>query len=302
MTGRSTTATAALAAAVAAAAAIASAVGVVGRGDRVVETVTSVRGETYDMLTSGVYAYNAERVVAEGVGWDLFTLLVAVPVTLVGAWLMWRGSFWARLVVAGMLGYFLYQYLEYSVTWAFGPLFPLFVGIYAASLVGLGAVAVDLAHVGVADRFDEAYPRRAWPALIGAMSLLLTVMWLGRIARGLTDGVDGLLFGVTTMTVTALDLGLVVPISVALAILTWRRSAVGTAAAAAYSVTFVAMSAAITSMLLSAWVVEGVAEIVPIGIFGAAIGLGLWLAFRIRRSVIGGPAPRTERVATPAPA
>jgi hypothetical protein len=92
MTSRSTTATAALAAGVAAAAAVASAVGVIGRGDRAVETVTSVRGETYDMLTSGVYAYNAERVVAEGVGWDLFTLLVAVPVTLAAAWLISTSS------------------------------------------------------------------------------------------------------------------------------------------------------------------------------------------------------------------
>jgi hypothetical protein len=302
MTRDSTAATVALAVAVSVSAAIASAIGVLGRGDGAIETVTSVRGETYDMLTSGVYAYNAERVVAEGVGWDLFTLLVAVPVTLVAAWLMWRGSFGGRLVVAGMFGYFLYQYLEYSVTWAFGPLFPLWIGIYAASLVGLGGISIDLARVGITDRFDRGYPRRAWPALMGAMSLLLTLMWLGRIAKGLTDGVDGLLFGMTTMTVTALDLGLVVPISVALAVLTWRRSAVGTAVAAAYVVTFVAMSAAITSMLLSAWAVERVAEAVPIGIFGSAIVLGLWLAFRIRRSIVGGPVRRTGAIPTPTPA
>ena len=40
-------------------------------------------------------------------------------------------------VAAGLFGYFVYQYLEYSVTWAFGPLFPLFIAIYAASLAGI---------------------------------------------------------------------------------------------------------------------------------------------------------------------
>ena len=41
--------------------------------DGALATVTSARGETYDVATTGVYANNAMQLVAEGVGWDVFT-------------------------------------------------------------------------------------------------------------------------------------------------------------------------------------------------------------------------------------
>ena len=90
---------------------------------RHVRMVINEREVPYEMATSGVYAFNAQRVVAEGIGWDIFTLVVAVPVVVRAFW--WPAD---RLVVAcsrpGLLGYF-YQYLAYAVTWAFGPLFHL---------------------------------------------------------------------------------------------------------------------------------------------------------------------------------
>ena len=122
-------------------AAIASALGVILRGDGGWQTVTSARGGTYQMVTNGIYAWNAQRVVAEGIGWDLVTLVLAVPALL--ATLPWlaKGSFRARLFAAGVLGYLFYQYLEYSVTWALGPLFLLYVVIYAASIGGITWIA-----------------------------------------------------------------------------------------------------------------------------------------------------------------
>ena len=44
-------------------------------------------------------------------------------------WWVLRGSFRGRLLALGLLGYLLYQYLEYSLTWAFGPLFLLHIVI-----------------------------------------------------------------------------------------------------------------------------------------------------------------------------
>ena len=82
-----------------------------------------------------------------------------------------------------MLGYFAYMYLEYAVTWAFGPLFPLFVAIYAASLVGLVWIGALLAKEGLIDRFDTRFPRRRWAALSLGMAFLLMVLWAERIVR-----------------------------------------------------------------------------------------------------------------------
>jgi hypothetical protein len=301
MRTRTGTAIAALAAAIAAMAGIASAIGVFARGTGTYQTVTSVRGETYDMATSGIYMYNAQRVVAEGVGWDVFTLFAAVPAMVLAAVLVARGSFRGRLVAAGMFGYFLYQYLGYSVTWAFGPLFLLFVAVYAASLVGIGLVAADLA-ASSAGRFGSGFPRRAWPLLLVAMSLLLTVMWVGRVFGALTDGIDGVLLGETTMTVQALDLGLVVPVSIAIAVMTWRGHEPAMVAGAAFTVTFVALAAAITSMLVSAWFVDGVVEVGPIAIFALAAAAGAWQSVRIFRSIAPTVARPPIRASSTAPA
>ena len=274
---------AALTGAIALAAGIAAAAGVFLRGVDATLIVTSARGETYEMATEGVYAFNAMRLVAEGVGWDVFTLAVAVPALLVASVWVARGSFRGRLVAAGLLGYFAYMYLEYAVTWAFGPLFPLFIAIYAASLVDMVWIGADLAwrvwRIGSTRRF----PRRSWAALSLGMAFLLTVLWVGRIVEGLIGPVT--LHGETTMTVQALDLGLIVPLAVGTAILGLRRHPAGMAAATAFAVTFVAMCAAIGSMLVSAWLVTGVLELPPIVIFALAAGAGLVIGLRMYASV-----------------
>jgi hypothetical protein len=221
------------------------------------------------MATSGVYAYNAQRVVAEGVGWDVVTLFLAVPALLLAAPLVARGSFRGRLFAVGLLGYFLYQYLEYAVTWALGPLFLLFVAIYATSLVGIAWIGWSLVKEHPATMFAERFPRRGWAALNLAMSSLLTLLWLQRIALA-TRGEPGLLLGETTLTVQALDLGLLVPTSVLIAILVLRRTEIGYALAASFGVTFATMTAAIAAMLVSAAVIEGTVEMVPLAIFALA--------------------------------
>lgn len=57
--------------------AAASAIGILYRGNGVSMEVTSPRGEQYSMVTEGIYRFNSERMVAEGVGWDIFTLFLA---------------------------------------------------------------------------------------------------------------------------------------------------------------------------------------------------------------------------------
>jgi hypothetical protein len=286
---------AALAGAVALLAGVAAALGVFARGDGSFVTVTSARGEVYEMATTGVYANNALQLVAEGVGWDVFTLAVAAPALLLAAVGVWRGSSRAAIVAAGLLGYVLYNHLEYAVTWGFGPLFPLFITLFAASVAGLIGFGALLAAEGIGHRFSDRFPRRSWAALSIGMSVLLTVMWASRIAEAL--GADGApqLHGETTMTVQAIDLGLMVPISLVVAVAALRRHPAGMAAAAAFSVTFVTMSAAIAAMMISSWIVTGVPAVEPIVIFGVATVLGIAVSFRMLRSLVAARARSPAR-------
>lgn len=292
--GRSPTAwLALLCGAIASFAGVVAAIGVLDRGDGSTVVATSERGVTFEMATTGIYANNSQRVVAEGIGWDLFTLLVVVPALFVGAWLLARGSFRGMLFTLGVLGYLLYQYLEYAVTWAFGPLFLAFLVLYGASLIAIIGVIGLIAREGVAGRFSEDFPRRGWVALTGTMCLFLTVMWLGRIRVALDGDLAAAgLTTETTLTVQALDLGLVVPVLLLSAALAWQRSPVGYALATSLSVMYAGMAGAIAGMLLSAAVVEGTVEVVPIAIFGVAGVLAVGVALRAFQAVIPGSVSR----------
>ena len=275
-------------------AAFAAGLGVFARGDGSYTPVTSVRGVSYAMATDGVYAFNAQRVVSEGVGWDVVTLFVFVPLMLVAAGFVARGSVRGRLFALGLFGYLFYQYLEYAMTWAFGPLFPLFILIFGASLIGLVWFGSSVARHGIADCFRDDFPARPFAVATTLMAVLLTIMWTARIAAGLGGDLAAAgLQGETTLVVQALDLGLVVPTALLIAVLAWRRTAVGRVLASVYVVTSIAMSAAILAMLISAGLVEATFELPPILIFGAYLVVTLVLAVRMYRL------PRTETYREP---
>jgi len=284
---------AALCAIVAGLAGIAAALGVFARGDGAFQTVTSVRGVTYEMATSGVYAYNSQRVVAEGVGWDVFTLFVAVPAMLVALPFVARGSFRGRLFAIGLLGYFFYQYIEYSVTWAFGPLFLLFIAIYAASIAGIAWLGVLLARTDIDRHADGRFPGRAFAVVSATLAVLLSMSWFQRIALGLGGDLEAAgLRGETTMVVQALDLGLVVPATLFVAAMAWRRTPAGQVLAAVFAVTAVAMATAIVAMLISAGMVEGAFELPPLVIFGGFVATIGYLGFQTYQMLGRGERPQ----------
>lgn len=259
---------------------LASGLGVFARGDGEVRAATSIRGEPFSYATTGVYAFNAERVVAEGVGWDWFTLVIAAPALLAAVPWVARGSLRGRLFALGLLGYAAYQYLMYAMTWSFGPLFPLFIALYAASLVGVVRIVATIDRAAVVAALGERFPRRGMAALCGLMTLVLVGMWTRRIALGLTDEPPQL-FGMTTMVIPALDLGIVVPLCLWTGVTAWRRQPVGYLLSAVLVVKGFAMAVAIVAMLLSAWAASGTPEVPALIVFGLFAAALAWLGLRI---------------------
>ncbi|HBY98967.1 MAG TPA: hypothetical protein DEP84_34310 [Chloroflexi bacterium] len=261
-----------------------------------------MRGEHYEMATTGVYAYNALRVVAEGIGWDIFTLLFAVPALLMALPSLAKGSLRGRLFALGILGYLFYQYLMYAMTWAFGPLLLFFVVIYALSLAAIVGIVSTIPLTGLAERFSERFPRRGMALLCFLLATLLLFMWLSLILSASRGEIQGVLHGQTTFVVQALDLGLIVPLALFTGVTVWRGSAIGYLLGSTLVVKAFAMAAAICAMLLSAWAFEGTLEIVPFVVFATAAGVTVWLGIRMYRSVLPAPpgAPmRSSRISSP---
>ena len=259
----------------------ASAAGVFLRGSGETGQAVSVRGESYSYAADGIYKWNAERVVAEGVGWDIVTLFLAVPALVVASAFVARGSVRGRLFAVGLLAYFFYQYIEYATYWAFGPLFLAFIAIFAASMSGIAWIVSSLDVAGMAARFSDRFPRRSMAGLCFVMSFALVfVMWLPLILKSMRGDIQGVLLGQTTLVVQAYDLGLIGPLGVFTGAAILRNRSVGDLLATVLVVNAPAVARAIAAMLLSAWAVEGRLEIVPFAFFAGAALFSAWVLVR----------------------
>lgn len=271
-------------------AAIASGAGIFLRGEPVTREAVSIRGERYEYRDSGVYRYTAERVIAEGIGWDLVTLGLAVP-----AFFLILARFWIltgknrldiriHLILLGSLFYFLYQYLEYAMFWALGPLFPLHVFLFSASLFTIIALLKKVQIDQLPAQFDSSFPFKGIAFLSGFVGGVLILMWVPFVMEALQGKTEGKLYGSTTLVVQALDLGLIVPLVLWTTYATWKKQAVGYLLSFIVGVKGVLMGAALCAMLLNVWGTTGKIEVVPLVLFGAVMLVSGYLLVRIYRS------------------
>ncbi|HEX37376.1 MAG TPA: hypothetical protein ENG70_00715 [Candidatus Cloacimonetes bacterium] len=247
---------------------MASVLGIISGSKTDYRIVTSVRGEKYKMIASGLYKYNSQRMVAEGIGWDYFTLIFALPMLLLLLPRIYKNSLRAKLFAVGLLAYVFYQYFMYALGWAFGPLFPLFILIYSFSLICVIWIISTIDITELSQKINDSFPRKSIAFLCFFVAVLIFFMWLKRIAVGLQgDLQEGILLGQTTMVIQALDLGLIVPFAVFTGIFIIRRKEIGYLLSPVLLVKAIAMSGAIMAMLISAWIAEGGLDITPFVLF-----------------------------------
>ena len=294
---------AALCALVAGMAAVASAAGVFLRGGlETVEFVTA-RGERVDVLVDGVYRYNGLDIAAEGVGWDFVTLFLVVPALVLLLPALAHGSLRAAFGVTGILAYLLYQYFEYAVALAYGPLFLLYVATFALSLSGIVLILGRVRYTELAARFGAGFPRRGIIGLGLWMAGLLLLLWLPLIGRTLGGTIqDGDLDGGTTLVVQAFDLGLLVPLGLFMAVAVQRRLVAGYVLAAAVVVKAVAMPIAIGAMLVFEAFAGEPFQVVPLVIFGGTAAVSALIGIRLFRSITPDATPSLVVAPSPHPA
>lgn len=273
---------------VAALAGVASAAGVFLRGDLATTEFMTVRGELVEVVTDGVYRFNAEGIVAEGVGWDIVTLLVVVPAMAIALVLMWRGSLRAVLVTAGLLAYFCYQSLEYAVFWAYGPLYPVYVATLASSVSALGLLVYGLDLDTLRKRVSPAFPRRSIVGYSIAVVVILCGLWLPVILSTLGGEAGDELQGASTLVVPALDLGLLVPLAIFTGLAVYQRLSVGYLLGMIILVKGGSMALAITAMLGVEWLVTDELLLPPLLIFSAVAAISLVVSAGALGSIAAG--------------
>lgn len=281
--------------------AAAAGAGLLFRGDLATRPFTTVRGDVVEVVTDGIYRSNGLAFVAEGIGWDLVTLVAVVPALLLAVPGLSRGSTRAILLTAGLLAYTLYQYAEYAMALAYGPAFLLHVTIagLSASLLAILVAGLDLGALATTgDR--GRFPRRAMALFSGFLAILLLGMWGPLVLR--TAALDRVpeLAGGTTLVVQAFDLGFLVPLAILTAAAVWRRLPIGYVLATVLAVKGVAMGAAIAAMLIVEGLVAGTWAIAPILAFSAIASVALVLAARTLLALGGGAGSDGLRLIRPA--
>ncbi len=203
------------------------------------------------MLVGDLY-HDALMLVAQAIGQDLATLVVALPVLVISALLARRGSSRAWLVWLGSLVYILYTYIGYAFAVRFNHLFLVYVALVGCSLYGLigGLVTTDLRAVQA--RFTDRTPVRAVGFYLGLIAALFYLLWLSdSVPASLTGQPPASVVeaGTPTNFVQVLDMAGFLPAVAIAAVSLWRRQPLGYTLAGVVLVHFVLLALAILSMV-----------------------------------------------------
>jgi hypothetical protein len=188
----------------------------------IVAALLAVAGSVIALAEKSIYAGLTPAFLPQAIAQDVANLAIASPAWLILAALALRGSLRAHLLWLGVLTFTVYNYVIYSFSVPFGPLFLLWVavlGLCLYSLIG-GLVTVDHAAVAAQFRSRRAVIVTAWFLMI--MAALFAMLWLsedvpallaGKAPQSLAD------MALPTNPVHILDLAFFLPATVATGVL-----------------------------------------------------------------------------------
>jgi hypothetical protein len=229
-------------------------------------------GAAFAGLAVGGLYVDAPNWVQQAQGTDLATLLLAVPVLVVGLWTASRGSSAGRLAVVAGLLYLVYNYAIFAFSVAMNPLTAVHIAIFGLALWSL--LVAGRSAVEGAEAVTERLNRRAAGGLLVGVGTMFGLLWLAQIARVATTGVlppDLIKANISSNPVYALDLGFFLPLCAIAGIGLLRRNG-----AAAY-----AFSMLVWVPLMGAGVVGGIVLMavagdqtaVPVAVVITALGV-----------------------------
>lgn len=234
-------------------------------------------------LLFDVFRGDSPYLVAQAIGQDLVTLLVALPALVIGAVLAARGSDRARLVWLGVLVYLLYTYVIYAFHIRFNPLFLVYVALLGFSLYALigGLATTDF------DRIKARHTRENTAKAAGifflAVSVLFYFVWLGEVVPALISGTvpqsiaDN---GTPTNGVHVLDMAWILPSLILTGFWLRRRRPIAYALAGALLVFLPLLALAIVVMVVAMALYGQASSVAPAAIFGLLAAASLWTLVR----------------------
>ncbi len=214
-------------------------------------TVISVYGEEVVLDGVGLYARDSISCAAQARGQDVVTLVIGIPLLIIGTIVSRRGSLHGKMLQSGALAYMLYTYASYAYLCMYNALFLLYVALFGLSLFAFIIAVRSFGPTEVADALKKRYPRRFLGGYLIGMGVMLTLMWIARIVPSLLLKIAPMgIEHYTTLVIQASDLGVVVPAAIVTGVLLLKRSALGATLGAVLFIKLVTMAMALFAMML----------------------------------------------------
>ncbi len=255
----------------------------------IVAVILALVGNIISLSVKSIYASLTPVFFPQALAQDIANLLVVAPAWLILAVLSLRGSLRAYLSWLGVLTFTVYNYVIYTFSIPFGPLFLLWVAVLGISLYALIGGITAVHHDAVKSYFTNSRAIKvvAWFLIITA--ILFGLLWLSEDVPALLSGarpqslVD---MALPTNPVHILDLAFFLPAVLLIGVLLLKRKplAYTLAPSAIIFLLLTGIPILITPVVQSmrgeeaAWSVVG-----PIGTLTVlSIGLLVWLLSTMR--------------------
>lgn len=245
----------------------------------------AIAGSVIGLAVPSIYASLTPAFLPQALSQDIANLAVVSPAWLILAGLALRGSLRAYLLWLGVLTFTVYNYVIYTFSIPFGPLFLLWVAVLGLSLYALigGVTAVDQKVVASSFTSRHAISVTAWFLIVTAV--LFGLLWLSEDVPALLSGskpqsvID---MALPTNPVHILDLGFFLPAVIATGVMLLNNKPLAFSVAPAFIVFLILtglpilLTPVVQTVLLGKTAAWGV--VVPIGALTVIlIGLLAWL-------------------------
>ena len=209
-------------------AALAAATGLFSKENGASFTVSTLHGQTAQILGHGLYRYDTVFFGTGFRGQDAVALFLGVPLLLIAVYLYQRGSVGGHLLLTGILGYFLYAYASLALGAAYNRLFLLYIVLFSASLFAF-IQAFSSVNLGlIVSRLPDGLPRRGLSIFMFTGAVVTLIVWGAPLVSALLHGAPpDRMDSYTTMVTYALDLAIIPPASMLCAVLVWRGEPLG---------------------------------------------------------------------------
>ena len=242
----------------------------------------AITGEIIQLHGKGLYFNDSVSMAAQARVQDLVTLIIGIPFLIVSYILANNNSIKAKLMLTGIIGYFLYTYTSYSFLAMYNIFFLIYVALMSLSLFAFIINFQSDEFKNLVNYFDEKFPRKYIGICNIIMGVCICLLWLG-ILIPIKGKSPPILEHYTTLPIQALDLGFIVPTAILSGILLIKNKSLGYLLASIIIIKGMALVLAIVMMLLfmhSAGVELATVEIIMFPAFLLILLINLLILFK----------------------